>query len=115
MGELDLDGPSPSVTITATLSRVAGQGLVAGATKTTGSEGSIPLVEPALRAMREHSKRQKAERLAAPVWGDREMVFASPIGTWTDPRNALRSCQWVDAASWPGKRRMHAPATPAPP
>ena len=103
-----LDEPSPSITISATLTRIAGQGLVAGATKTTDSEGSIPLVEPALTAMRQHRRRQTAERLAAPVWADAGIVFASPLGTWTDPRNALRAWHgWTEQAGL-GRRRMHA-------
>jgi integrase len=103
-----LEGPEPSVTIKATLSRVAGQGLVAGPTKTTGSEGTIPLVEPALSALRAHRKHQAAERLKAAVWVDDGIVFATPMGTWTDPRNALRIWHgWTQAAGL-GKRRMHA-------
>ena len=105
---IDLDGPEPSLTIHATLSRVTGRGLVVGPTKTVGSEGTIPLVEPAISALRRHRRRQSSERLAAEVWDDPGIVFATPIGTWTDPRNALRAWHgWTEAAGL-GKRRMHA-------
>jgi len=105
---VDLDGPEPSITVAATLSRVAGQGLVIGPTKTTGSEGTIPLVEPALSALRHHRKCQAKERLATDAWVDPGIVFATPIGTWTDPRNVLRIWHgWTKAAGL-GKRRMHA-------
>jgi len=106
--KVELDGPEPSLTVATTLSRVTGKGLTLGPTKTTGSEGTIPLVEPALSALRQHRSRQATERLAAAVWVDSGIVFASPIGTWTDPRNALRSWHsWTQAAGL-GKRRMHA-------
>ncbi len=105
---IDLDGPEPSLTVASTLSRVAGQGITVGPTKTTGSEGTIPLVEPALSDLRAHRKSQAAERLAAGTWVDPGIVFASPIGTWTDPRNVLRYWhEWTQAAGL-GKRRMHA-------
>lgn len=105
---VDLDGPDPSITVAATLSRVTGQGLVVGPTKTKGSEGTIPLVEPALSALRLHRKHQAAEQLSAEVWVDASIVFATPIGTWTDPRNALRAWHgWTQSAGL-GKRRMHA-------
>ncbi len=106
--EVDLDSPEPSVTVVATLSRVTGQGLTVGPTKTAGSEGTIPLVEPALSDLRRHRARQATERLAADAWADPDIVFASPIGTWTDPRNALRSWHGWTTAAGLGKRRMHA-------
>lgn len=105
---VDLDGPEPSVTIAGTLSRVTGKGLVVGPTKTAGSGGVIPLVEPALTALRSHRKHQAEERLAAKAWVDAGIVFATPIGTWNDPRNALRSWHGWTAAAGIGKRRMHA-------
>lgn len=80
---IDLDGPDASLTVAATLSRVTGHGLTVGPTKTAGSEGTIPLVEPALSELREHRRRQAAERLAASAWVDPGIVFASPLGTWT--------------------------------
>jgi len=105
---VNLDGPEPSITIAATLSRVTGEGLRIGPTKTTGSQGTIPLVEPALSDLREHRRRQAAEQLAAVAWVDPGIVFASPIGTWTDPRNALRAWHGWTSAAGLGKRRMHA-------
>lgn len=105
---LDLDRPNPSLTITSTLSRVTGQGLVIGPTKTQGSAGTIPLVEPAFSALRRHRETQRTERDAALEWADPGIVFATPLGTWTDPRNALRSWHsWTGAAGL-GTRRMHA-------
>ena len=106
--DIDLDSAEPTVSISGTLSRVAGSGLVVGPTKTAGSEGTIPLVEPALSALREHRRRQSRERLAADVWVDPAIVFATPVGTWVDPRNALRLWHSWTAAAGLGTRRMHA-------
>ncbi len=106
--DVDLDGDEPSVTIKATLYRVSGKELAPGPTKTKGSEGTIPLVEPALSALRRHRRRQPAERLEAATWVDPGIVFASPIGTWMDPRNTLRVWHGWTTAAGLGKRRMHA-------
>ena len=104
---VDIDGTEPSVSVEGTLSRVTGAGLVMGATQTVGSAGTIPLVEPALSALRNHRRTQAKERLAANLWMDPQIVFATPSGTWVDPRNALRLWQsWTAAASL-GNRRMH--------
>jgi len=106
--DVALDDREPTLSVTGTLSRITGQGLVVGPTKTAGSEGTIPVIEPALSALRTHRTRQAAERLSAEVWVDETIVFATPIGTWTDPRNALRYWHaWTRAAGL-GTRRMHA-------
>ncbi len=106
--DIALDDPEPTVSVTVTLSRITGHGLVVGPTKTAGSEGTIPLIEPALSALRTHRTSQAAERLSAQVWVGETIVFATPIGTWTDPRNALRYWHtWTQAAGL-GRRRMHA-------
>lgn len=104
--DVDL-GDDSVVHIGSSLSRVPGKGLVRGATKTVGSERTIPLVEPALSALKAHRKAQAAERLAATVWVDDGVVFSTEHGQWLDPRNALRQWHgWTDAAGL-GKRRMH--------
>lgn len=105
----DLDNDEDAaVTVSASLSRVKGQGLVRGATKTVGSARTVPLVEPALSAIRAHRKAQAVERLAATYWRDDGIVFATESGTYLDPRNALRAWhEWTEAAGL-GKRRMHA-------
>ena len=85
-----------------------GEGLVVGPTKTAGSEGTIPLVEPASPpcAGTAHVRPPSGWR---PTYGtDPDIVFATPIGTWTDPRNALRAWHGWTAAAGLGKRRMHA-------
>ncbi len=75
--QMDIDAPEPSLSIESTLSRVASKGLVLGPTKTNGSAGTIPLVEPALSALRKHRKQQSTERLAANVWIDPGIVFCN--------------------------------------
>lgn len=105
---VDLDDENAAVIVSASLSRVKGEGLVRGATKTVGSARTVPLVEPALSALRAHRRAQAAERLAAEVWIDEGIVFATEHGQYFDPRNALRLWhEWTEAAGL-GKCRMHA-------
>ena len=41
-------------------------------------------------ALRTHKHRQNVERMAAPVWADPELVFASTVGTVLNRSNLLR-------------------------
>lgn len=105
--EVVLDGDDPHVRITASLSRLTGRGLVRGETKTVGSARTVPLVEPALTALKQHKRTQAAERLAATVWVDAGVVFSTEHGQYLDPRNALREWHGWTTAAGLGKRRMH--------
>jgi site-specific recombinase XerD len=39
-----------------------------------------------VEALREHGKRQSVERMAAVRWDDPDVVFASTVGTFLEPR-----------------------------
>ncbi len=61
--------------------------------KTARSRRTVPLPFVCLDALREHRRRQAAERLAAPVWVDPDLVFTTEVGTPLDPRNVTRLWQ----------------------
>lgn len=75
--DLDFDNPD-----TATLT--------VNESKTAAGVRTIALPEFVATALRHHRRRQRDERMAAPVWGDPELVFTSTVGTRLDDRNALR-------------------------
>lgn len=60
--------------------------------KTRKARRSVALPGIAVTALREHRRRQAAERLATgPAWTDSGLVFTSEIGTPMDPDNLKRS------------------------
>ncbi len=64
---------------------------VTGDTKTRKSRRLLGLPQLAVQALREHHKRQAADRLKArALWQDHGLVFASSIGTPLDRHNVLR-------------------------
>jgi integrase len=90
--DLDLD---------ATTMRVIG-------TKTTASVRTVALPAFVVDALRRHRVRQLEERLAAPMWGDPDLVFTTTIGTRIHRRNALRWWHQLTIAAGVGRRRFHA-------
>ena len=82
--------------------------LVEGDTvKTDASDGFVPLPAVVATALEEHRSRQRRERLAAPVWVRRELVFSSEAGTLLDNSNVRRA--WVALCRRAGvtPRRIH--------
>jgi len=78
----DVDLDAGSVRVTHTLQRLHGAAPVLAEPKTLKSRRSLSLPAPVLTALREHRKRQLAERLVAgEAWQDGEFVFCSAIGT----------------------------------
>lgn len=71
-----------------------GGGLVLVDLKTEGSERRLPLDDVLVRSLREHRRRQKAERMALGRGkpSDDDLVFVSELGDPVDPRR--------DHASW---------------
>ncbi len=59
-------------------------------TKTPASEATVVLPQAAVVVLRQHRAQQAAERLAAELWRDPDLVFTTALGTPLDPRNVLR-------------------------
>ncbi len=89
--DVDLDAPDPCVHVRHSLKKVAGGRLVLGEPKTSRSRRTIPLPAVAVRALREHRRRQREERLAAgPRWREHGLVFTTTVGTAVDETAASR-------------------------
>lgn len=77
--------------------------------KTHRSSRPLPLSGLAVRALESQRVRQAKERLAAgEVWSDHGPVFASTIGTPTEPRNVNRRFEQIRAAAGLGWLHPHA-------
>jgi integrase len=84
-----VDLKTGTMTIDRALRRGPSGGYVVGPTKTKGSARTVRLGPSAIKALREHQRRQKAERLAATRWEDHGFVFSTTVGTHIDP-NKIR-------------------------
>lgn len=99
----DLDGAS--VKLRTQIRRVRGEvdpetgkrrgRLVEKDLKTEASKASLGVPAALVEVLRAHRAEQLAERLAAPVWADPDLVFATSAGTALDPRNVNRSWEAV--------------------
>jgi DNA-binding CsgD family transcriptional regulator len=70
------------------------------ATKTATGERKVPLTAPALAALRAQRARQDAERGAlAGDYADRDLVFATSLGTPLSERNCLRDLKLAARAA----------------
>jgi integrase len=78
------------------------------AAKTPSGVRTIALPPFVVAALDQHRRRQLAERLAARVWIDPEVVFASTVGTPIEARNVLRWWHELTTRSGVGRRRFHA-------
>jgi integrase len=76
--------------------------------KTEAGIRTIALPEFVVAALRDHQKRQNVERIAAPVWADPGLVFASTIGTALHARNVRAWWYELTIAAGIGRRRFHA-------
>jgi len=92
--DVDLDGPKPTLTV----SRA----------KTASGVRTVALPAFVVAALDRHQRQQRRERMAAEVWGDPNMVFASTVGTRLDPRNVLRWWHDLCDRAGVGRRRFHA-------
>jgi integrase len=59
--------------------------------KTNASQATLSLPAALVELLREHRREQVAERLAARVWVDPDLIFTTSIGSMMDPRNANRA------------------------
>jgi integrase len=76
--------------------------------KTTRSRRAVRLPAIVVAALREHRKRQIAERLlAGSRWHDANLVFTTTIGTPLDRRNVTQEFQALLAAAGLPRLRFH--------
>jgi integrase len=103
--DIDLDGEK--LEVVQTLQRVGGR-LRFVRPKTDDSERTVPLPPFCVEALREHKKRQFAERSAAwPDWEEHGLVFPSRRGTPMEPDNLRRSWSTIRAQAGLGDARLH--------
>lgn len=112
----DVDFDARELHIQQTAQRISGQGIVFRQPKTRLSRRSVALSTDAVASLR-HIRRQQAEArlLAGPAYHDRDLVFATGLGTPLEPGNLRRA--WLPItrkAGVPGLRihdLRHAHAT----
>lgn len=87
----DVDPEDKTLRVRRVLARTS-EGLALGEPKTRASRRTVPLGAAALDVLREQHRAQAQDRLACPpgAWTESGQVFATPLGTPWDPRNALR-------------------------
>jgi integrase len=82
----DLDLDASRLQVRRSLQRHRNAGLVFSEPKTSRSRRTVLLSQRAVVALREHRKRQLAERLAlGPMWQDHDLVFCNLMGGPLDP------------------------------
>jgi integrase len=102
---VDLDLDAGRLTVLRSLQRVAGK-LQLVETKTNSGRRTITLPQIALRALREHRRRQSQERLiAGSEWNDGGLVFTGYRGTPLEPMTLRRDfCRVLAKAGLPAMR-----------
>ena len=98
--DVDLDAGAYTIVkgvhrVGAAAARVAPTGLVESRPKTDGSGSTTPMSPEAAEVLRQHRVAQTRERLAAPAWRDRGLVFTNVVGGPLEGRNVLRVWQSV--------------------
>jgi integrase len=75
--------------------------------KTRESRATLSLPATLVEVLREHRRAQVAERLAARVWTDPDLIFTTSIGTTLEPRNVNRA--WTAVCKRAGVKgvRLH--------
>lgn len=76
--------------------------------KTAASQATLALPKVAVEALREHRKAQEADREAAKIWVDPDLVFCTSVGTPLEPRNVNREWDALVERAGIGRRvRIH--------
>jgi integrase len=87
----DVDLTKGILRVSRTLGRVEGK-LQVSQPKTAKSRRSVPLSAPVAAMLAAHRERQRFERHAAgSAYQDLDLVFATEVGGYLDPRNTLRA------------------------
>jgi integrase len=103
----DVDLGSRQLHVRRALQRVGGK-LQMVEPKTGSSLRTVVLPKLAVRYLREHRKRQNAERLAlGDAWREHGLVFASSVGTPIEPRNVNRRWNELRAKAGLDWLRLH--------
>lgn len=101
---VDLGAPEPSVTIANTATRVAGQGIVLGRTKTAKSERTLTLPATVATILQDRWERMTVPGHERPlILGEDHAVFPSSVGTLRDQSNVnevLRHLFKVAGVEW---------------
>jgi len=106
--DVDLDSGTIAIRRTLGLGRdTKGEPIFAPGAKTKKSVRTIWLPTMAVTALREHRKRQLAERLATRGWRDYDLVFTTTIGTPLDGGDVLRSFRKLLKAAGIPAMRFH--------
>lgn len=104
--DVDLEGGSAHIQQTA--QRIVGQGWVFRQPKTRLSKRSVALSPATVTLLRRHRREQLEARLrAGSAYQDRDLVFASAVGTPLEPGTILRTWARVVAAAGVGHVRWH--------
>lgn len=104
---VDLDLDAGRLTVLRSLQRVAGK-LQLVETKTSSGRRTITLPQIALRALREHRRRQLQERLiAGSEWNDSGLVFTNYRGIPLEPMTLRRDFRRVLAKAGLPAMRLH--------
>ncbi|MGV9805553.1 tyrosine-type recombinase/integrase [Micromonospora chersina] len=75
--------------------------------KTAGSRATLSLPPTLVDLLRQHRRHQVADRLAAKVWVDPDLVFTTSIGTALEPRNVNRAWSALCARAGVEGFRLH--------
>ncbi|WP_169953728.1 site-specific integrase [Microbispora sp. H11081] len=103
----DVDLEAGTLEVVQTLQRVGGR-LQFVKPKTEDSERTVPLPPVCIEALKEHRKRQFAERSDRwPDWEDHGLIFPSRRGTPMEPDNLRRSWGEIRKAAGLGTVRLH--------
>jgi integrase len=104
----DLDLTTGTLRVERTLSRVMGQGLTFGPTKSSYSERGSFIPPLVLSALQKHWVLQETERLAAGAdWTDQGLVFPTATGHPIEPSNLNRQFSTLCKRAGIGHERVH--------
>ena len=102
----DCDLEREILTITKSLQRLKGRGLVVEPTKSRHSRRGIALDARTIEVLREHHGQQMLYKMKLGVeWNDGELMFPSPFGGYLDPATLTRNWEKLARkAGYPGLR-----------
>lgn len=110
--DIDLEAKPPRLTVRRALKKDSRDRTYLDAPKTARSRRTIHLPGSLVDVLRQHRKRQAAERLAfgegwGGRWADEELVFTTSIGSALDPNRVNRQVQQIAIDAGLGKWTPH--------